>query len=73
MLALGAAALWAAGTVLGRLVSPSVNPRDLTTLRLAFGTVGAFGVVGVTDAPVLPTWGDAVGLVLLASSRACSR
>ncbi|GAA1886416.1 DMT family transporter [Williamsia serinedens] len=66
LLALGAAALWAAGTVLGRLVSPSVSPRDLTTLRLAFGTVGAFGVVGVTGAPVLPTWGDAVGLVLLA-------
>lgn len=66
LLALGAAALWAGGTVLGRMVSPSVAPRDLTTLRLAFGTLGAFGVVGVTGASVLPTWGDAVGLVLLA-------
>ncbi|MBJ7291512.1 DMT family transporter [Williamsia sp.] len=66
LLALGAAALWAVGTVLGRLVSPSLTPRHLTTLRLGFGTVGAFGVVGVTGAPVLPTWGDAVGLVLLA-------
>ncbi|GAA2065397.1 DMT family transporter [Williamsia deligens] len=66
LLALGAAALWAAGTVLGRLVSPSVSPRNLTTLRFAFGTLGAFAVVGVTGAPVLPAWGDAVGLVLLA-------
>ncbi|GAA1460977.1 DMT family transporter [Williamsia maris] len=66
MLALGAAALWAAGTVLGRMVSPSLTPRDLTTLRLGFGTIGALGVVGVTGAPVLPTWDDAVGLVLLA-------
>ncbi|MGZ8176814.1 DMT family transporter [Williamsia sp. SKLECPSW1] len=66
LLALGAAALWAAGTVLGRLVSPSVSPRELTTLRLGFGTIGAFAVVGVTGAPVLPAWGDAVGLVLLA-------
>ncbi|WP_200932809.1 DMT family transporter [Williamsia sp. Leaf354] len=66
LLALGAAALWAVGTVLGRLVSPSLSPRHLTTLRLGFGTVGAFGVVGVTGAPVLPAWGDAIGLVLLA-------
>jgi drug/metabolite transporter (DMT)-like permease len=36
LFALGAAALWGAGTVLGRLVGDAVGPRDLTVLRYAF-------------------------------------
>lgn len=33
LLAVGAAVLWGAGTVLGRLVGDEVNPRELTVLR----------------------------------------
>ena len=66
LLALGAAALWGAGTVLGRLVGATVAPADVTTLRFAFGLVGALAVVGVTGAPVAPGWANLPGLVLLA-------
>src|SRR5579875_3425618 len=44
LLALGAAALWAAGTVLGRLVSAALQPADITTLRFVFGFLGAAAV-----------------------------
>ncbi|NHC43971.1 DMT family transporter [Motilibacter aurantiacus] len=48
LLAIGAAALWAAGTVLGRYVAPAFAPRELTALRFWFGLLGAAGVVAVT-------------------------
>ncbi len=66
LLAIGAAVLWGAGTVLGRLVSPSLAPRDLTTLRFGFGLPGALAVVWVTGAPVAPGWANVPGLLLLA-------
>jgi len=66
LFALGAAALWAGGTVLGRLVATSMAPRDVTVLRFAFGLPAAFAVLGLTGAPVAVGWSNAVGLVLLA-------
>jgi len=66
LLALAAAALWGGGTVLGRYVGGSVTPDDVTTLRFAFGLLGAIGVVAVTGAPIAPGWHNALGLVLLA-------
>ncbi|WP_460604307.1 DMT family transporter [Jatrophihabitans fulvus] len=66
LFAIGAAVLWAAGTVLGRLVSASLTWRETTALRFAFGLVGAVAVVQVTDAAWTPGWGNMTGLVLLA-------
>ncbi|MGI5994806.1 MAG: EamA family transporter, partial [Saccharomonospora viridis] len=37
LFATGAAALWASGTVLGRLVSTKLRPRDVTVLRFSIG------------------------------------
>lgn len=48
LLSLGAAALWAAGTVLGRLVSADFTTTELTTLRFGFGLIGAAVVVWAT-------------------------
>jgi drug/metabolite transporter (DMT)-like permease len=66
LLAVGAAVLWAAGTVLGRLVSFSLDARDITTLRFVFGLLGSLAVVQITHADVTPGWHNVVGLVLLA-------
>jgi drug/metabolite transporter, DME family len=66
LLALGAAVLWAAGTVLGRLVGFSLTPREVTTLRYVFGLLGAAVAVRITGAPYAAGWHNAVGLVLLA-------
>jgi drug/metabolite transporter, DME family len=66
LLAVGAAGLWAAGTVLGRMVSGAVGPGDVTTLRFMFGLAGAIAVVYVTQAPVAPGWHNIPGLALLA-------
>lgn len=51
LLALGAAALWAGGTVLGRLVSNTFTPIELTTLRFAFGLPTAAIIVAVSGSP----------------------
>jgi drug/metabolite transporter, DME family len=66
LLAVGAAVLGAAGTVLGRMVSGAVEPGDVTTLRFMFGLAGAIAVVYVTQAPVAPGWHNIPGLALLA-------
>lgn len=66
LLAVGAAVLWAGGTVLGRLVSVSMAPRDVTVLRFAIGLPAAFVVLGLTGAPLAVGWDNAPGLVLLA-------
>ncbi|TKV60434.1 DMT family transporter [Nakamurella flava] len=52
LLALGAAVLWAAGTVLGRFVAPSVTPLELTTLRFVVGLPAAFVLVLATGSPL---------------------
>lgn len=52
LLALGAATLWAAGTVLGRLVATRLTAVELTTLRFAFGLPAALVIVLATGSPL---------------------
>jgi drug/metabolite transporter, DME family len=66
LLAVGAAVLWGAGTVLGRLVGEAVGPRDLTVLRYTWGLPAAWVITRETNAPVSPGRHNLVGLVLLA-------
>jgi drug/metabolite transporter, DME family len=66
LLAIGAAALWAAGTVLGRMVATTMSPRDVMVLRFAIGLPAALAVLGLTGAPLAVGWSNALGLVLLA-------
>lgn len=66
LLAVGAAALWAAGTVLGRLLSSELSAWDLTVLRFGIGLpVSALVVWALGDNfAVAPA--NLVGLALLA-------
>lgn len=66
LLALGAAALWAAGTVLGRLASAELRFRDLTALRFSVGLVTLTAIALVTGTPVAMQWSAARPLLLLA-------
>jgi len=66
LLALGAAALWGAGTVLGRLVGAAVRPRDLTVLRYLWGLPAAWAITRLTGASMVPGWHNVPGLALLA-------
>ncbi|MEC3980142.1 DMT family transporter [Amycolatopsis sp. H20-H5] len=66
LLAIGAAVLWAAGTVLGRFVSTELEPRDVTVLRFTVGLPVAAGIVGVQGVSFAVGWSNAPGLVLLA-------
>lgn len=52
LLALGAAALWGAGTVLGRAASAELTFADLTALRFTVGLVTAAVLVTGTSTPV---------------------
>lgn len=52
LLAVGAASLWAAGTVLGRLVSADLSFLHVTTLRFAVGLLTLAIAAMVTGAPV---------------------
>jgi drug/metabolite transporter (DMT)-like permease len=45
LLAVGAAALWAAGTVLGRRVAAELSPTEVTALRFGFGLLAMLVVV----------------------------
>jgi drug/metabolite transporter (DMT)-like permease len=69
VLALGAAALWGLGTVLGRHLVGVLAPRDLTALRFAVGLPASALLAGTLDGW---SWtagidaGDGVALVLLA-------
>ncbi|QKW13931.1 DMT family transporter [Verrucosispora sp. NA02020] len=51
-LALGAAALWAAGTVLGRMVSAELSFLHVTTLRFSVGLVTLTTFAAATGTPV---------------------
>lgn len=62
LLALGAAVLWAAGTVLGRMLTSSFSPVELTTLRFAIGLPTAALIAVIS--------GDALWVPDFASSRA---
>jgi drug/metabolite transporter (DMT)-like permease len=69
LLALGAAALWALGTVFGRQVAHSaagISGRDLTTLRFAIGLPASALVLAVRGAPVAVTGSQLAVLVMLA-------
>lgn len=69
LLAFGAAVLWAAGTVLGRLVATQLEPVELTTLRFAFGLPAALIIVAATGSPLwvpdLPSTVSVVGIALV--------
>jgi drug/metabolite transporter (DMT)-like permease len=69
LLALGAAVLWASGTVLGRFVAPRLTAVELTTLRFAIGLPTALIIVLATGSPlwvpdVSSTW-SVVGIALI--------
>jgi len=66
LLALGAAALWAAGTVLGRLASAELGFRDLTALRFSVGLVTLAAIAALTSTPLGMRWSAAPSLLLLA-------
>ncbi|HKC28017.1 MAG TPA: DMT family transporter, partial [Jatrophihabitans sp.] len=66
LFSVGAALLWALGTVLGRLVSSALTPREITVLRYLWGLLGAVAIVGYEGAPWTPGWGNMTGLLLLA-------
>lgn len=66
LLAVGAAVLWAAGTVLGRYVGAAVAPREVMVLRYLWGLPAALLIALRTHAALAPGWHDLAGLVLLA-------
>jgi drug/metabolite transporter, DME family len=66
LLAVGAAALWAVGTVLGRMVSVRIPSRDVTVLRFAIGLPASALVLLAQGAPVAVTPARLGPLVLLA-------
>jgi drug/metabolite transporter (DMT)-like permease len=66
LLAVAAAALWAVGTVLGRMVSMRMASRDVTVLRFAIGLPASAVVLLAQGAPVAVTGAQFGPLVLLA-------
>jgi drug/metabolite transporter (DMT)-like permease len=65
-LALGAALLWALGTVLGRYLSLRLAFEHVTTVRFAFGLPAALAAVLVLGAPARASLHDEVFIALLA-------
>lgn len=66
LLALGAAALWAAGTVLGRAASAELTFRDLTALRFTIGLVTLGVLAALTATPLAVPLSAAPSILLLA-------
>lgn len=66
LLAVAAAALWAIGTVLGRMVSVRISSRDVTVLRFAIGLPASAVILLAQGAPVAVTGAQLGPLVLLA-------
>lgn len=66
LLGVGAAMLWAAGTVLGRMASSRIPSRDVTTLRFLIGLPTAAVLLLLQGDPVAVGWANAPGLLLLA-------
>src|SRR5699024_8692864 len=66
LLALGAAALWAAGTVVGRLLSVELRSWDVTVLRFVIGLPVAALVVWLRGVSFAVTAQDMGGIALLA-------
>ena len=65
-LALGAAGLWALGTVLGRFLTLRLAFQQVTAVRFAFGLPASFVAVLVLGAPFTASWHDMVFIALLA-------
>ena len=65
-LAIGAAALWAAGTVLGRAASAELRFSDLTALRFTIGLLTLLAISGITSTPLAVGVGAAPKILLLA-------
>lgn len=65
-LAVGAAVLWAGGTVLGRMVDGHIGPRHTLVLRFAFGLPAAAVIVAVTGSGWTMPLDRAPSLLLLA-------
>lgn len=63
LLALGAAMLWASGTVLGRLVGSELSATHITVLRFVFGFATMIVVVGVQGHSYTVPW-DAVPYIV---------
>ncbi len=66
LLAVGAAALWAAGTVLGRAASAELRFSDLTALRFAIGLLALSVTAMITGTPLAVGTDAAVNIALLA-------
>src|SRR5699024_1611293 len=66
LLALGAAALWGAGTVVGRLLSVELRSWDVTVLRFVIGLPAAALIVWGRGVSFAVTPQDMGGLALLA-------
>lgn len=66
MLALGAAVLWASGTVLGRFVGAELSANHITALRFLFGLATMIVVVAVRGEPFTVPWGAVPYIVPLA-------
>jgi drug/metabolite transporter (DMT)-like permease len=66
LLALGAAGLWALGTVLGRFLTLRLPFEHVTAVRFAFGLPAALVAVLVLGAPATTSWHDAGFIALLA-------
>ncbi len=66
LLAVAAAALWALGTVLGRMVGARMAPREITVLRFAIGLPASAVVLAVDGGPLLVTPAQLGPLALLA-------
>jgi drug/metabolite transporter (DMT)-like permease len=66
LLAVGAATLWAAGTVLGRAASAELRFSDLTALRFAIGLLALSVTAVITGTPLAVGTDAAVNIALLA-------
>lgn len=66
LLAVGAAALWAAGTVLGRAASAELRFADITALRFGVGLLTLLALAGVTATPLAVGLDAAPNILLLA-------
>jgi drug/metabolite transporter, DME family len=66
LLALGAAGLWALGTVLGRFLTLRLAFQQVTAVRFAFGLPASLVAVLILGAPTSASWHDMVFIALLA-------
>jgi drug/metabolite transporter (DMT)-like permease len=66
LLAVGAASLWAAGTVLGRFVGAELSATHVTTLRFFFGLVTMTAIVGLREDPYTIPWDGVPYVIVLA-------